>query len=123
MKLHCTFVALIVAQLVFVVVGSAIAAPKVDVSATNTSSNLKLSAQGDPLQGSGTFKYGKDNYTITITKGYISPDGNNAHLTGNVPVKGTDTPFSLKCNGKTGYVELSFGTVKFWSKGKVTITK
>ena len=123
MNIHRTFVAFIAAQLVFVLGGSAMAAPKVAVSVTTTSSDLKVSAQGDPLQGSGTFKYGKANYVITITDGYISPDGNAAHLTGSVPDNGARVPFTLVSNRTTGYLELKFGSVKFWSKGNVAITK
>jgi len=123
MNIRRTFVAVIAAQLVFVLVGSALAAPTVAVSVTTTSSDLSVSTQGSPLKGSGTFKYGKDKYVITITDGYISPDGTAAHLTGTVPVKDASVAFSLVCNRKTGYLELHFGSVKFWSKGNVTITK
>ena len=45
MSIHRTFVAVIVVQLVFVLVGSAMAAPTVAVSVTTTSSDLKVSAK------------------------------------------------------------------------------
>ena len=45
MSIHRTFVAVIVVQLVFVLVGSAMAAPTVAVSVTTTSSDLKVSAR------------------------------------------------------------------------------
>ena len=123
MKIHRAFAAVVAVQLVFVLAGSAMAAPKVAVSVTTTSSDLKASAQGEPLQGSGTFKYGKANYVLTITSGYISPNGKSAHLTGSVPVNGASVPLSLVCDRTTGYLELHFGTVKFWSKGNVAISK
>ncbi|MCE9544532.1 MAG: hypothetical protein K8T25_03270 [Planctomycetia bacterium] len=123
MNIHRTIVTVIAIQLVLVLGSSALAAPKVDASVTTTSSDLKISAEGSPLKGSGTFKYGKDKYVLTVTDGYTSPDGNAAHLTGTVPVQGAPVPFSFVCNRTTGYLEIHFGSVKFWSKGNVTITK
>ena len=123
MNIHRTFVAVVAAQLVFVLGGSAMAAPRGHRQRHHHQFRPEGLGEGDPLKGGGTFKYGKDNYVITITKGYISPNGNAAHLTGTVPVNGKSVPCSLVCDRTTGYLKITFGSVKFWSKGNVSITK
>ncbi len=75
------------------------------------------------MTGKGYLKYENVTYNLTVTKGKISPHVRHGHLFGTVPVNGVETDFELNCDRKTGQVDISFGTIKFQTAGKVTVAE